>query len=154
MDGCSDSQTDSQTIVGIGSPHGPDQAGWIVVNRLRQRGHLQQNIQILATPIEILDHIKNCDSLVIVDACQSGATPGTVFRLQWPDSRIMTHRSCSSHGWSVGESLQLAEQLGRLPSSVVLYGLEISQDLRIDMTPQTISGLDLLEQLILEDISK
>lgn len=146
--------SESQTIVGIGSPHGADQAGWIVANRLRQRGHLQQKIQILATPIEILDHFKSCDSLVIVDACQSGATPGTVCRLQWPDSRIMTHHSCSSHGWGLGESLLLAEQLGRLPSSVVLYGLEISQDLRIDKTHQTIPGLDLLEQLILDDISK
>jgi hydrogenase maturation protease len=144
----------SQRIVGIGSPHGNDCVGWLVADRLRRREGLSQCVYSLSTPIEMLDHLAGCEILVIVDACQSGKPVGSIVRLQWPDSRIVQHHSVSSHGWGVGQTLQLAEQLDRLPPLVVVYGLEVGKEGRVESAVNKVPGIDAIEQCVLDEISK
>ncbi|MCA9263019.1 MAG: hypothetical protein KDA60_04200 [Planctomycetales bacterium] len=104
-------------------------------------------------PLEIIDYLTDCDRLFLFDACQTGAVAGTVFRWVWPSDRIRTHQSISSHGLGLADVLLLADQLGRLPPTVILYGLEVDMSEPqgsgpVDGTP----GLDdLLNQFLAEN---
>ena len=142
-------------IIGIGSPHGSDEVGWLVAEQLSRRPELHSSVLSLVNPLEILDHLDDCDCLMIIDACITGAEVGSVTRLSWPDRRILTQQSLSSHGFGVGETLQLADRLEKLPKCVVLYCLEVSdinfQSPEID---KPIPGFGDLEQRVLEEVQQ
>jgi hydrogenase maturation protease len=74
--------------------------------------------------VRLLDHLEGCETLLVVDACRSGAPAGTIHRVAWPDPRLQELDNVSSHGLGVRRALELAAALGRLPPQVVLIGVE------------------------------
>jgi hydrogenase maturation protease len=111
-------------VLAIGSPHGDDQVSWHVVDRLGRNPLPGLHTAALNDPVGVLDYLEGCERLVLVDACRSGAEPGTVIRLVWPDARLQERESASTHGFGVVKVLELAAVLGDLPSHVVLIGVE------------------------------
>jgi hydrogenase maturation protease len=111
-------------IIAVGSPHGDDQIAWRVVERLRQKPRRGIHATAVSEPARVLDHLEGCETLVLVDACRSGARAGTIHRLVWPDPRLRERDNASTHGFSVARVLELAAALGRLPPYVVLIGVE------------------------------
>lgn len=63
--------------------------------------------------------------VVVVDATQSGAAPGTVVRLDAvgaaPPRGLFRY---SSHLFGLAEAVETARALGRLPESLVIWGIE------------------------------
>lgn len=111
-------------VLGLGSSHGDDRAGWEAIQRLQP--HLPAGIAAVALsdPLQMLTRLDGCTRLVIVDACRTGAAPGTILRGAWADGLTSCEPRASTHGLGVAEALGLAKTLGRLPSEVVLYGIE------------------------------
>ena len=114
-------------IVGLGSPHGDDQAGWQFVELLRHRPTLPARVVAISDVTQLVDHLDGCSRLLIVDACRTGAPVGTITWLKWPDPRIQQRHSHSTHGLGIWEALHLAARLGRLPPVVDVFGVEIGQ---------------------------
>jgi hydrogenase maturation protease len=112
-------------VLGVGSPHGDDIAGWWVVELLSGREDVSAECVAISAG-QLLDYLPGCERAILIDACQSGREPGTITRLTWPDSRIAAQHRRSTHALGIGEALALAQTLGRLPSRVVLFGIEIS----------------------------
>jgi len=140
-------------VVGIGSPHGHDRVGWLLIERLSKRSDVSATVVRLSTPLELLDHLEECEFLLVVDACQTGAVEGSVIRLDWPDRRIQTHQSLSSHGMGIGESLQLAKRLGRLPEQVVLLCLEVREGMSLKRgNEESIPGMDEFERRAVDEL--
>lgn len=109
-------------VAGMGSPHGDDQVGWRAVEQL-QTVRMGFRSVALREPTALLGQLRCCGRLVVVDACYSGSSPGIVHRLFWPiESSPVQLRS--SHGFDLNTVLRLAEALGSLPSTVVLYAVE------------------------------
>lgn len=113
-------------VIGLGSPHGDDQAGWRLVEMLKRRVELEVAIRAVGDPTDLLDCLEGCRCLVIVDACHTGAPAGTITRLQWPDPRILQQHRHLTHRVGVPSVLGLAQQLHRLPKHVVLLGVEVT----------------------------
>lgn len=114
-------------IIGIGSANGDDRAGWRCIDLLRERFSRDDSEAIAIGEVtSILHHVEGCQRMAIVDACCSGAPAGTVTRCTWPDPRIHGQHRHSTHGLGIAETLKLAEQLGRLPAEVTLFGVEVS----------------------------
>ncbi len=120
-------KTHGTIVIGLGSWHGDDRVGWHLVERLREHSKPFVPAFALEEPTRIIDYLDNCEHLVIVDACVSGAEAGSIQRLTWPDSRLDQLRSESSHSFGLGASLRLAERLGKLPPRVVVYAIEAGQ---------------------------
>ena len=118
-------QTTRRRIVGIGSHHGDDRAAWQLLEQLRGLDLANVDLLTVDEPSRLLDNLDDCDQLFLIDACRSSALPGTVSRLSWPDERIASLQSRSTHSLGIGEVLQLAEQLGQLPDEVILFGIEL-----------------------------
>ncbi len=112
-------------IVAVGSSHGDDQVAWKVVERLLLKPVPGVAAIAVREPFGVLNYLEGCQALVIVDACRSGAQPGNVVRLVWPECPHSIHRGCSTHGFGVVAVLELAGRLYRLPPAVTLIGIEI-----------------------------
>ena len=116
-------------VIGVGnSLRHDDAAGLEAVRRLRGRG-CDAEIALCeheGETLGLLERWQNARAVVLVDAIHSGATPGTIHRLDASAEPIGARLpgSSSTHALGVGEAIELARELRRLPARVVLYGVE------------------------------
>jgi hydrogenase maturation protease len=79
-------------------------------------------------PSRLLDAWGGADLALVVDACRSGESPGTVHRFDASTEPLPARvfRS-STHAFGVGDAVELARALDRLPRRLVVYGVEGSR---------------------------
>ena len=115
-------------ILGIGSPSGDDQAGWLVVDALLadsvQAGE-GLSIEKLDRPgATLIPHLENASWVILIDAMQGGGRAGSIRHFDhndWPGYDA----GLSSHGFGVLDALALARELRSLPPRLDVYGIEI-----------------------------
>jgi hydrogenase maturation protease len=140
-------------VIGIGSPYGDDVAGWRVVEMLARREDVTAECIAIGAG-QLLDYLHGCQRAILIDACLSAQAPGTITQLRWPDPRIGEQHRRSTHTLSVGDMLSLAQELGRLPPQVVLFGVEISGCRPgTELSPEVEGALAELEQRVLEELT-
>jgi hydrogenase maturation protease len=114
-------------VIGVGNDRrGDDAAGLEVVRRLPPVDSVRI-IECADDPLGIIDAWEGADDAIVVDAVRSGAPPGTVHVLDGLQPGGLTprlHGSTSTHAFGVGEAIELARTLGRLPERVRIYGIE------------------------------
>jgi hydrogenase maturation protease len=115
-------------VIGMGNPHrGDDGAGRAVARRLHGR---------LADGAEVFEHdgeatalmalLEGADRAIVIDACRSGAPPGTVRRLDAGAAPLPRDRfSLSTHGLGLAAAIELGRVLGQLPPSCIVYAIEV-----------------------------
>ncbi len=111
-------------VIGLGNElRGDDAAGLEVARRLNPEGF---GVRVHAgEAVDLLEMWSGTDAVVLVDAVRSGASPGTVHRIDAGAEPIPARlRRTSSHAISVAEAIELARALGRLPRRLVVYGIE------------------------------
>jgi hydrogenase maturation protease len=114
--------------VGIGSPHGSDAVGWLVVDGLDALLPPSVRVVVSAEPTRLLPLLVAHRRVWIVDACRSEQQVGTITRFAWPDDRIDRRGMLSGHGVGLAEVLELAETLGSIPSRTVVYTIDIGRE--------------------------
>ena len=126
-------------VVGIGSPHGDDQAGWEVIKQLSDRLVGDFTFRKASVPHDILDWLHSELNLHIVDASLD-SEPGVRRHAirQQPDPSVQINqlqplsadfaemtfpdvRSSSSHQLDLLSVLKLASTLGKLPNQFILW---------------------------------
>jgi hydrogenase maturation protease len=116
---------DKRLFVGIGSPHGDDQVGWLVIDELaRQNAGECRRVQ---TPVQLLDWLDGVEELVLCDGVRSAQQVGLVESWTWPTPAIRRVRFQGTHDLSLPATLELAETLGRLPPKVHIWGVQIGK---------------------------
>lgn len=109
-------------VMGLGSPHGDDQAGWLIVEELAARGYPPSQLRRLRHPAELLDHLTADETCLICDACQA-ADSERVSCWMWPDERLTGLRGHGTHDMAVSEVLELARTLHRCPPKVEVWAV-------------------------------
>jgi hydrogenase maturation protease len=103
-------------ILGIGqSLRGDDAAGLEAVH-LWQQTYPQTAQKVQAELSELpglalLDRLKGMHAAILVDALQTAAAPGTLYRLGPDELAAFTLDAQSAHGWGVAETLTLGRSL-------------------------------------------
>lgn len=113
-------------ILCIGSPDESDNLGFLAANLLVGRFD-PERVDVLALDRpgpRLIEHLRGADTVLLVDAVVSGASPGTLHRLEGHALRGLVTHHTSSHGFGLAETLALAESLGELPSHLKFLGLE------------------------------
>ncbi|MFB8248948.1 hydrogenase maturation protease [Streptomyces sp. NPDC055952] len=87
---------------------------------------------------------------VVVDAAYAQpATPGRIHRISLGDERPGRAATTSSHGLGLGEAVDMARALGRLPGRLVVYAVEGSDSsLGTGLTPAVADAVDILADAI------
>jgi hydrogenase maturation protease len=107
-------------FVGLGSPHGDDQAGWRVIERLRERGVSTNDAVIAYTSADLCHAGNSARPFIVCDAAADGRPAGTISEWHWPEQRLPS-RHGGTHDVALGEALSLAVQLGTIPSHVEVW---------------------------------
>jgi hydrogenase maturation protease len=119
----------STLIVGIGSPHGDDQVGWQLAERLADALSYESlpreiEVRLARSPAKLSDWLAGVTQLIVCDACRGLGQPGGWRRFDWPTDDLAPLRATGSHDLTLPDVLQLADQLGRLPPDVVIWAIE------------------------------
>jgi hydrogenase maturation protease len=110
-------------VVGLGSPHGDDQIGWIVARSVQARCRGLAEVVILESPINLLHRIETCSRLIVIDAFQADGPVGELKRWNWPTEQIAAIKAAGTHSISLPDVLQMGERLHLLPDAVVVWGI-------------------------------
>ncbi|MCX4673688.1 hydrogenase maturation protease [Streptomyces sp. NBC_01381] len=119
-------------VIGVGNEFRRDDGvGWVMIDRLRERAADRPLPPgaLLATcdgdPARLIGLWEGADLAVVVDAAHAHpAHPGRVHRLTLDAGELDRPRTTSSHGLGLGEAVELARVLGRLPGRLVVYAVE------------------------------
>lgn len=114
-------------MIGVGNPErGDDGAGREVARRLRAIGFVGTRIvEADGEATALLASMEKASSVFLIDACVSGAPPGSVRRVDLARSPLPEARyGVSSHGFGLAEAIALGAALGALPPRCVLYAIE------------------------------
>jgi hydrogenase maturation protease len=104
----------------------------------------------------LIDGLVGAESAVVVDAVASGAEPGTLHRFDASAEPIPARvfRS-STHAFGVGEAIELARALGKLPRRVVVYGIEgASFAAGEGLSPAVAEAVELAVAAVLEELAR
>lgn len=117
-------------VIGVGNPFRCDDgAGPAVVDLLRRTGipgvTLEYSLGATADLIELWSGVPR---VIVVDAVRSGpAHTGRIHHLSVPDVHTERIRAASSHGLDLGEAVELARVLHRLPQRLELFAIEVER---------------------------
>ncbi len=144
-------------VVGIGPPlRGDDSSGPMAVARWQKRWGSASRppvkvICLEAPGLSLLDVMDGRRKVVLVDAVNSGALPGTLHQLSIESLQAFCSDGRSAHGWGVGETLALARLVcpERLPEDLQIVGIEVDGvELGRELSPLVTSCLDGAADLI------
>ena len=120
-------------VIGVGNEFRHDDGvGWAVVARLAERAAERPlpGATALRTcdgdPARLITLWEDLDLAIVVDAARAHpGHPGRLHRLKL-DSRQLsqTGSATSSHGLGLGDAVELARELDRLPGQLVVYAIE------------------------------
>jgi hydrogenase maturation protease len=115
----------STVILGIGSPHGDDQFGWAVIDRLAKTDFADVRLRKINHPVDLIPELDENDRVLLVDA--GVGLPQNVPFLKidsieaadW--KRVQEPPSRSTHNLGFSSTLRLAESLGKRTSHVTFW---------------------------------
>jgi hydrogenase maturation protease len=146
--------TAATVVIGVGNPwRADDGAGPAAARALG--GRLPAGVRVVELtggPGGLIEAMDGAATAIVVDAVVSGAAPGTVHRRTGADG-LAAAAATSTHGLSVGQSLELAGALGLLPGRLVLYGIEVGCVGHGDtLSPAVARAVERVADLVLRDV--
>jgi len=114
-------------VIGVGNDYRHDDAvGFIVARHLREKNFQHITVREMSGEgAALIAAWQGADRVIIVDAVQSGAAPGTIFRVEAHREPIPTNFfHYSTHAFGVAEAIELARALNQLPQCLLMYGIE------------------------------
>jgi hydrogenase maturation protease len=145
-------------VIGIGNEfRGDDGVGLAVAQRLHDL--VPDGVTIVPCeqePSRLIDAWEGAGTAMIVDAVQSGAKPGTLHRFDASDAPLSAEvLHSSTHAFGVGEAIELARALGKLPPRVLVYGVEGTEFGAVDgLTEPVGAAVELAVDAVLEDLHR
>jgi hydrogenase maturation protease len=124
---------------------------------------LQEEIHDYATIREesgegaaLIEAWKEADAVILIDAMQSGAEPGTLSRFDaYVQPMPTAFFQCSTHAFSVAEAIELARALDQLPPHLVVYGIEGKTFASgVGLSPEVEKALEGLVERVRQEIER
>ena len=114
-------------LIGVGNDFRSDDAiGCIVADQIQLQNIKGLDVIKTSGRVSLMEAWKKYSQVILIDAAQSGKTPGTLHRFE-AHKRVLPHRllrPTSTHALGVFETIELARQTGELPPYLIVYGVE------------------------------
>jgi hydrogenase maturation protease len=143
-------------LIGVGNPfRGDDGVGRAVVQQLRAA--VPPGVIVMEETgdgAELLSAWEKADCVILVDAVQSGASPGTLHRLDALNEKLPSWFShASTHAFGIAEAIELARSMGDLPANLIVYGIEgLDFSAGTELSPEVAAEVPAAASLILKEI--
>ncbi len=115
-------------VLGLGNTIMSDDGfGVRVIDELSSRYRFPGEVRLLdggTLGLDLLPHLEGVDRLLIVDALEMQAAPGTVFRLEGEEVPRAFAGKLSVHQMGVQDLLAVSELMGHLPGELVVWGVQ------------------------------
>lgn len=134
-------------ILGLGNLLMSDDAlGVRAVEDFRQRWRLPAGVSVVdggTLGLDLLPLLEGVQRLLIVDAIDLGAAPGTVFRLAGEEVPRAFASKLSVHQMGLQDLLAVAELQGHCPAELVAWGVQpASLEMDLQLSPEVAAALD------------
>ncbi|MGD9048163.1 MAG: HyaD/HybD family hydrogenase maturation endopeptidase [Anaerolineae bacterium] len=146
-------------ILGLGNILlGDEGVGVRVVERLLDLYHFPEGTQVLdggTLALDLLPYVEDADRMVVIDAVDMRAEPGTVVRIT--DEEVPTFLSVkvSPHQMGLADILSAARLRGLSPGELVLWGVQPEvMDTTLELSPPVAAQVDVLVDGVLADLSQ
>jgi hydrogenase maturation protease len=144
-------------VLGLGNALMADDAfGGRVITELLQRYTFPAGTKLIdggTLGLDLLPHLEEAEKLLIVDALEMEATPGSVFRLRGEEVPRAFANKLSVHQMGVQDLLAVAELQGHLPAELVVWGVQPgSIEMSLDLTPPVAAVLDEVVAGIIDEL--
>lgn len=118
--------TERPLVIGIGNEWRSDDAvGLVVARRLAVLDPTLRAAVHGGEPVDLIHEWMDEDEVILVDAVESGARPGTIHRIEAAEPGLANAPARgSTHALGVAEAIALGRALGRLPGRLLLFGIE------------------------------
>lgn len=146
-------------VIGLGNPlMGDDGLGLAVLDELRTGYALPPEVELVdggTWGMTLLPVIEGADELILIDAIDVGATPGTAVRLEHAQLPRYLATKISPHQVDLRDVLALAELRGTLPADTVALGLQpASVELRNALSDLLRCRVDQLAAGVAEELAR
>lgn len=145
-------------VIGIGNLlRTDDGVGIHVVNLLKELSPKIDTLDAAMGSIEILEAMRGYERAIIVDAVESGAEPGTIFRVNFTGGEkplVVTY----SHGTDLVTTLNLGQRLypDEMPREITIIAIEAEDTTTINdiPTPKVYRAIEITVQDIINNIKE
>ena len=117
-----------QLVLGIGSPFGVDNSGWLIIDQLAKLKQAPNTkLQKSDRPgLKLLDLVNGYHRVIIIDAAiDNNLTSPELLHLK--KEQLLVAKSISSHQIGVAEALSLGANLNKLPEKIDLFAILMNQ---------------------------
>ncbi len=143
-------------IIGMGNVLMQDEGvGVRAIEELENSYHIPDGVTVLdggTTGMELYNPIRGCDYLIVADAVNTGAPPGSLVRLANEDIPAFFQTKLSNHQLGLSDLLALLMLKGEAPAQVVVIGMvPHSLNNQLGLTMEAEQGLaGMVEMLVAE----
>jgi hydrogenase maturation protease len=146
----------SIVIIGVGNKYRSDDRAGIAVAR-RLRALFPTGVTILEESGEgaaLIEAWRGATWVMLVDAVRSGASAGTIHRLDARAAPLpMGFFHYSTHAFSVAEAVELARSLDHLPPHLVVYGIEGANFAAgVELSPAVEQAVEVVVERLAEEV--
>ena len=146
-------------VLGIGNILLRDEGvGVRIVEAIEQRYRLPPGVDLLdggTAGMDLLHILTEYDRLIVCDAINSKAAPGTIVTLTDEEVPAYFRSLMSPHQLGLSEVLATLKLLGRGPRSVTLFGV-VPEDLALgtELSPTLRAALDRVVDLVMAELTR
>jgi len=105
--------------------------------------------------LDLLPMFEGVEKLLIIDALEMDAEPGSIFRLEGEEVPRALASKVSVHQMGVQDLLAVAELQGHLPGELVVWGVQPQTvEMGIELSPPIAPALEKVMDGVLDDLSR
>jgi hydrogenase maturation protease len=146
-------------VLGLGNILMRDEGvGVRVVERLREDYEFAPETQVLdggTLGLDLLPWVEDADRLLVIDAVDMGAEPGSLARLEGEEVPAFLGVKISPHQMGLADLLAAAHLRGHFPQELVLWGVQpMLIDVGLELSPQVAAQVETLMERVLAELGR
>ncbi|WP_456380724.1 HyaD/HybD family hydrogenase maturation endopeptidase [Thiolapillus sp.] len=144
-------------VIGMGNVLMQDEGiGVRAVEELERRFHLPTQVEVVdggTTGMELFDPMRRCQKLIVADAVNTGAPPGTLVRIANDEINAFFQTKLSNHQLGLADLLALLKLKGEVPAHVAIIGMvpHLLEN-RLGLSPAAEASLDAMVDMIVKEL--
>jgi len=142
-------------IIGVGNILLKDEGAGVYVVQQLEKLNLPPEVQVIDAGTELLNFISSIEQtekLIVIDAIETGAPPGTIFKLTDKDISEPPNKLYSLHQFSLLNTLKILEKTGKKPPTIII-GIEPKEvSMEMKLSPEIEKKIPKIIDLILKEI--